>query len=141
MKRHPVPTLLPPIGLNSGPVAVEVVARIFRLNATVQTLGYPVQRRPETHITDATGPKRLGDASIIMETVTAVQTGDHAVLGGMPLLSIGQRAERARMSRKYASAVSRVESPLGATGDTRRSAAGRPGHERSEIVDQKTADR
>ena len=71
MKRHPVPTLLPPIGLNSGPVAVEVVARIFRLNTTVQTLGYPVQRRPETHITDATGPKRLGDASIIMETVSS----------------------------------------------------------------------
>jgi hypothetical protein len=46
-----------------------------------------------------------------METVTAVQTGGSRCACGMPLLSIGQRAERARMSRKYASAVSRGENP------------------------------
>jgi len=37
-----------------------------RLNTTVQTLGSPVQHRPETHIIDA---------GVITETMTAVQTG------------------------------------------------------------------
>src|SRR3954451_21501882 len=54
---------------------LEVVARMSRLNTTFQTLGSPVQHRPETHIIDAGGPKRLGDARIITETMTAVQTG------------------------------------------------------------------